>query len=172
MRTDLPDIIADLYHRIADLERRRQNARRTGTVESVDAAKGVARVRLNEDPKTGKPYITAEIPWKTPSVGATKVNIPPSVGQQVEVVSESGDMTDAVIDHSVRSNANPLPGAKPGEAIVTTGETTLFITGSKIRAATGTFEIEANVTIKGNITHRGDYTQDGVHVDSNGPHTA
>lgn len=172
MRTDLPDIIADLYHRLADLERRQQNARRTGTIESVDPDRGVARVRLNEDAKDGKPYLTAEIPWKMPSNGAVSVNIPPSVGQQVDVVSESGDLTDAMIDASLRSDANPLPGAKPGEAILTTGDTTLFITGSKIRAVTGTFEVEANVTIKGNITHQGDYTQDGVHVDSNGPHTA
>lgn len=165
MRTDLPDIIADLYHRIADLERRQQNARRTGTVESVDPDKGLARVRLNEDAKDGKPYLTAEIPWKMPSNGAVSINIPPSVGQQVDVVSESGDLTDATIDASLRSNANPLPGANPGDGVVTTGSTRIFFSGSEVRITSPKIVLEGDVHLGaegGHLVHRkGDVDSDG-----------
>ena len=132
MRRDLPDIIADLYHRIADLERRLQNARRTGTVTEVDHVKGLARVKLGEDPATGKPYISAWVPWKMAAMGATKINVPPSVGQQVDVVSESGDLTDAMIDHALRSNDNPLPAAEPGQGVIVTGTTRIFFSPDRI----------------------------------------
>lgn len=177
MRTDLADIIADLFHRIEDLERRYQSHRRTGTIHEVDAAKGLARVKLSEDPETGQPYLSPWMPWTMPAMGATKVNIPPSVGQQVEMVSESGDMTDGVINSSLRSNDNPQPGAQPGEGIVTTGNTTIFFDGGKVRITTGTFEVQAHVVVQGDvnitgkITHVGDNEQIGVHTDSNGIHS-
>ena len=156
MRSSADDIIADLYHRIAELERRLQNQRRTGTIESVDAAKGTARVRLNED-KDGKPYLTAEIPWKMPAMGATKINIPPSVGQQVDVVSENGDMTDAVIDNAVRSNANALPAAEPGQTVIETGSTRFFLSPGecRIKAAKIVFEGDVHLGAEGGkLVHR------------------
>lgn len=118
MRTDLPDIIADIYHRLEGVERRFQSHRRTGTVAEVDATKGLARIKLGEDPKTGKPFLSPWVPWTMPAMGATKINIPPSVGQQVEIVSETGDMTDAIINTSLRSDANPMPDAQPGEVVI------------------------------------------------------
>ena len=42
------DQIADLYTRIAEQERRQQNAKRTGTIHEVDAKKGLAMVMLKE----------------------------------------------------------------------------------------------------------------------------
>lgn len=143
MRTDLADIIADLFHRIADVERRMQSNRRTGTIAEVDPDKGIARVKLGEDPKTGKPYLSPWVPWKMAAMGATKVNMPPSVGQQVEIVSESGDLTDAIIDGSLRSNDNPLPGAKPGEGHITTGSTAIFFSGETVRITTPHYRVEA-----------------------------
>lgn len=134
MRHDFPGIVADLFHRVEDVERRLQSHRRTGTIAEVDASRGKARVKLSEDPKTGKPYLSPWLPWAMPAMGATKVNIPPSVGQQVEIVSESGDLTDAVINVSLRSDANPLPGAQPGEMVVE---------NAKVLIKTGHYRVEA-----------------------------
>lgn len=143
MRTDADDIIADLFHRLAEVERRQQNQRRTGTIAEVDAEKGVARVKLSEDPETGEPFLSPWVPWKTPSMGAVKVNIPPSVGQQVDVVSETGDLTDGMIDNSLRSDDNPLPGAKPGEGHITSGKTSIFWSGDKFLVKTPHYRVEA-----------------------------
>lgn len=142
MRRDLADIIADLFHRIADLERRVQSVRRTGTIEEVDAAKGVARVKLGQDPKTGKPYLSPWMPWTMPAMGATKINIPPSVGQQVEIVSESGDMTEAIINASLRSNANPQPGAEPGDMVIVNTGKVVFKTPS-FHVEAGNYRVDA-----------------------------
>lgn len=143
MRSDLGDIIADLFHRIETVERRISNQTRYGVVTEVKAGEGVARVKLNEDEETGKPFLTGWLPWTTPACGALKVNMPPSVGQQVAVRSESGDLTDAVIDMALRSDANPLPDAKPGEAVFKTGKTTFKITGDSVEINTPSHKVNS-----------------------------
>ena len=46
---DLPEIIARLVTEVADIKRRLRNKVRTGTVAQVDAARGLVRVKLNDD---------------------------------------------------------------------------------------------------------------------------
>lgn len=128
----MPEIIVDLLHRIEELERRFENRERTGTIAEVDAEKGLARVKLGEG-KDGKPFLSPWLPWEMPAMGATKINVPPSVGQQVKISSESGDLTEGVVRSSLRSDENPLPAAQPGEGVITTGDTTIFFDGSNIR---------------------------------------
>jgi len=118
----LNKVIIDLYHRLEELERRIENRSRTGTIEEVDAAKGLARVKLGVDPVTQQPYLSPWIPWKEISMGKIKTHFPPTKGEQVQVVSESGDITDAVIDYSLPSNQNKRPHDKEGEAVIQIGD--------------------------------------------------
>lgn len=128
--SDLPSQMADLYRRIAELERRVQNQRRTGKVAEVDYDKKLARVELTKD-ADGQPFLGPWMPWKVPGAGAVSFNIPPSVGEQVEVTSESGDIADGVIGGSIRSDSNDIPPAKAGEVHIKTGSTYLLITPTK-----------------------------------------
>lgn len=116
-----PEMIVDLYKRVEELNRRVENRERTGTVTEVDAQKGLARVQLGEDDE-GKPYLTAWIPWEEQRQGFIKTFFPPSVGEQVKVGSESGDMTDAIIRGGLPSTANARPHNKPNEAMIKIGE--------------------------------------------------
>lgn len=172
MRTDLADHIADLYKRIAALEQRFANQRRKGTIAEVDTDKGMARVKL-ADGADGKPVLSPWVPWQTPAMGAMKWNIPPSVDEQVTIESDSGDMTDGVIANSLRSNANPQPGAKPGEMHMTNAGFKMFVDQAGnvvIESSVGITLKGPTITIDGDIVHTGDNQQTGVHVDSNGPH--
>jgi len=126
-------IIVDLYHRHQDLERRIEMRERTGTIAEVDAAKGLARVKISEDPVTGKPFLSPWIPWKEQAMGAIKTHWPPAVGEQVKLVSESGDITDAVIDTSLPSDQNERPHDKEAEAVITVGDTRLLYKGDRVR---------------------------------------
>ncbi len=101
--------ITDLRRRISELERRMGSISRTGVVEEVDAAKGLARVRLSDG---DQPFLTGWIPWSEPSAGANKTHNPPSVGQQVEILSQTGDLHDASIQASLNSDANGRPSGK------------------------------------------------------------
>ena len=161
----LPDQMVDLYRRIAELERRLANKKRTGLIAEVDAEKGLARVRLSTDPQTGQPYLSPWIPWKEVSMGQIKTHFPPSVGEQVEVVSETGDLTDALIETSIPSNQNARPHDKGGEAMIKNGSTTILITDGEVRITAGKIVLEGATHLGGDggqLVHRkGDADSDG-----------
>lgn len=123
----LPEIIDDLRSRVSELERRIRSQSRTGVVEHVDPAKGLARVRLQDG---DAPFLTGWIPWEEPAAGANKTHNPPSVGQQVKVYSESGDLHDASIQGSLNSDANGRPsGAGDEYVLASVGAASVKITG-------------------------------------------
>jgi phage baseplate assembly protein V len=76
---------------IPELERRTANAIRVGTIMAIDLAK--ARVRV----KSGD-IESAWLPWSTGRASAAKRRWdPPEVGEQVVMLSPSGDMRQAVV---------------------------------------------------------------------------
>ncbi len=111
----LPEIIDDLRRRVTELERRQRAQSRTGVITEVDAGNGLARVRLQDG---DQPFVTGWIPWTEPSAGANKTHNPPSIGQQVQIASESGDLHDAVIQGSLNSDANGRPSALGNEYVL------------------------------------------------------
>lgn len=123
----LPEIIDDLRRRVSELERRQRAQSRTGVVTEVDAANGVARVRLLDG---SEPFVTGWIPWVEPSAGANKTHNPPSAGQQVQILSESGELYDAVIQGSLNSDANGRPsGAGDEYVLASVGAASVTISG-------------------------------------------
>jgi len=117
----------DLRRRLSELERRIGSQGRTGVVTEVDAAKGLARVQLTEG---DAPMLTGWIPWVEPAAGANKTHNPPSVGQQVEITSESGDLHDASIQGSLNSDANGRPsGAGDEFVLLSVGSASIKATG-------------------------------------------
>ncbi|TDE34128.1 phage baseplate assembly protein V [Antarcticimicrobium sediminis] len=111
----LPEIIDDLRRRVSELERRIRSQSRTGVVTEVDAGNGIARVRLQEG---DQPFLTGWIPWEEPAAGSNKTHNPPSVGQQVKIYSESGDLHDASIQGSLNSDANGRPSGAGDEYVM------------------------------------------------------
>lgn len=100
----LADTIADMSYRIAELERRNRNRRRKGKIVEVSEDKSRYRVELSR--QDGKSFQTPWIKARTLAAGGVKVDVLYSVGEQVDVVSENGDMTDAQIDFSTYSDDN------------------------------------------------------------------
>lgn len=142
--SQLVDKLVEIERRIFEVERRAANRKRTGVVDELDLSKGLARVRL-EDGDT--PFRTGWLPWKEIAAGGISSHIPPTKGQQVDVLSESGDLTDAVIDFSTHSNANPRPHNGP-EAVIVHG-------GSRLVIGDGVVDITADVTINGDLQVNG-----------------
>lgn len=109
---NLPDQIAYLARRVEELDRRFHNQNRKGKIVEADYEKGLYRVQLMEDNGRGEPYLTPWIPIKETSAGANRTHYPKSVGEQVAVHSENGDLTDAEISHSLASKDHPPPSDK------------------------------------------------------------
>lgn len=168
-----PDRIIRLEAKVAELDRRFRNSRQTGTVQAVDTENGVARVKLAEG--DAGDYLTAWIPWKEISAGNITTHIPPSVGQQVDVLSQNGDMTDAVIDFSTHSNANVRPGSS-GDAVIKLGATVITISDGTATVKTnfivdGDLSVTGISTLGGNLAINGDkLTHGGTNVGKDHKH--
>lgn len=147
----LPEQIADIYHRIAEIERRGRNRKRTGTVAEVDHEKGLYRVRLSDQGQ--KPFLTGWIKPRQLGAGQVKIDVLLSKDEQVDVVSESGDLTDAQIDLSTYSEKNPRTNSSAPFS-VQIGGTVFEMSGEEITLKSGRLKIDADVEITGAIlTH-------------------
>jgi phage baseplate assembly protein gpV len=135
--------LVELERKVAEQERRNRNRRRTGVVTEVDLKKGLARVKLSDKPRI---YKTGWLPWLEIAAGGTSTHIPPIVGEQVDVVSESGDLTDAVIDFSTHSDKNPRPHDGP-EAVIKHGNVRIEIADDKVTVTTPEALIKATNSV-------------------------
>jgi phage baseplate assembly protein V len=141
--TRLEDILGLLLWHVADGERRNRNRARMGTIVEVDAEKGLARVQLTEGGDYA-PLRTALIPWREQAMGAMRTHFPPSVGQQVRVVSENGDLTDAEIDMSIPQDSVERPSSDGGTAVLLDlGGTRIEATGGTVTITSGEIKLKA-----------------------------
>ena len=167
--SDLTAHFARLNYRIAELERRDRNRSRIGTVKEVDAHKGKARIELADG------FLTDWIPWQEQAAGAARTHFPLSIGQQVRVRSQNGDLTDAEIEASLPSDTNMRPSQKGDEyvllevgntriavsdggatASVTVGSSTLTITDGVVTLESAEINLKGAVKIEGaSVTHNG-----------------
>lgn len=124
------DQVADLYHRIAELERRARNRRRSGLV--ADGPDGQGRYRIALSSQDGKPFLTGWIKARTLGAGGAKIDVVFAKGEQVDVTSESGDLTDAVIDMATYSTASARENAENVPLHIKIGETIIAASGSGV----------------------------------------
>jgi len=147
--TSLEDIILGLANRIKDLERRDRAGKRTGKIVEVDPEKGLARVELMAKGYGGKPFLSPWLPWAEQAAGNAKTHFPPSVGQQVEINSETGDMADGVIEQSIPSNENPRPSKAGDEyVLIDNGGVRVAVSGGTLKITCSDFEVDAGSAVK------------------------
>lgn len=147
---------------ITDLNRRVANLISVGKIESVDYATATARVRLGGN-------LTADLPLPAASAGGNRTWSPPEVGEQVIVLSPSGNLASGCIVSSLYSDAAPAPGDRAGL------HRTVYANGAVIEydrdanrfmmdLAGGSVTINAagGLTINGTVTVTGDVIADGI----------
>ena len=145
----IADRIVEIERRLAEQERRNRNRRRTGTVAEVDHENGRYRVKLGSD--DGQDYLSGWIRPRQIAAGSVKIDVLLKQGEQVDVVSESGDLTDAMIEMSAYSDQNARENSITPMHIVIDGEGA--IVASKL-TITGDVEIVGRLDITGaGVTH-------------------
>lgn len=153
---DLGRVLSEILRRLGELERRIRSQSRTGVVVKVDAKRGLARVQLNDGPH---PFVTGWLPWEEGAAGEAKTHLPPSVGQQVKVYSESGDLHDGTIQASINSNANGRPsGAGDEFVLMKVGDALISVRG-------GGSEIVLKVGASSVVLTAGGVVVDGPRID-------
>lgn len=143
----LIDRLDDIGFRIAELERRDRNRRRKGKIAKISDDKSKYRVELSRQGE--KPYVTPWIKARTLSAGGVKVDVLYSVGEQVDVVSESGDLADAQIDFSTYSNENARENSG-APFHIKIGDTVIEASGDQVKVTAATVIVHSpNVQLGG-----------------------
>lgn len=137
----------------AEAERRGAGMVRIGRVVSVDP--GTARARVSFGGETE----SAPLPFMAMRAGAARVWAPPSVGEQVWVLAESGDTAQGVILGSAFQSAYPAPSGAAGAVEVYVGQSRLSIAADSIVLAVGGVSVTvsaAGLSVSGGaIDHNG-----------------
>ncbi|MDO8932869.1 MAG: phage baseplate assembly protein V, partial [Rhodocyclaceae bacterium] len=158
----------------AELNRKIENLIRLGTIAAVDHA--ARRVIV----KTGG-NDTAWLKWITLRAGNTRTWNPPTVGEQVMILSPSGVLENGLVMPSIFSDAHDAPSASPSEhvtdypdgariaydhasgALTATGIKTATIQASEsITANTPLTHITGDAHIGGNVKIDGTLEIDGL----------
>lgn len=158
----LADQLIEIIRRIGDLERRNRNRRRKGTIVAISEDRSRYRVKLSE--QEGRPYLTDWLRARTIAAGDVKIDVLYSEGEQVDVVSENGDMTDAMIDFSTYSDRNPREN-RDTPLHIKAGNTLLEVSDDQVRIKSGRIILDGEVHLGGEggqLLHRkGDLDSDG-----------
>lgn len=121
MRNMIGRKLNQAHWRLSELERRMNNMFRPAKVTEIDPAKGMAKVSYAKD-EDGNDVVSTWVPW-TESAGAVKTWSPPSPGEQIILISPSGEIgPHSWITRGGFSNENPQPHDKAGEYVMTVGD--------------------------------------------------
>ncbi len=97
---------ADIERRLAELEHRLANVIRRGVI--VEADYDAARVKVQLGDNT-----TGWLPWLTRRAGSAIEWWAPEIGEQVTVLSPSGDLAQGEVLPALYSTAHPAPVSDP-----------------------------------------------------------
>jgi len=140
----------------ADVERRLANVVRFGTIEEADFGKARYRVRIGN-------ILTDWLPFAGKRSGALKVWSPLTIGEQIVMISASGDLAQGAILGSIESSAHPSPGSDgntiniefPDGGTLSYGSTMALDVPLPVKMKAPSFEFEGEVTIKGAVNQSG-----------------
>lgn len=123
----------------SEIDRKLANLIRLGTVKEADYKK--ARVRI----QIGK-ILTDWLPWVTSRAGQDRNWSAPSVGEQVVLLSPSGEMAQGVVIPAIYQQKHPAPSDKETDA------TLVFQDGSKVLYDKEKHHLTVSVVTDGTLT--------------------
>ncbi len=156
---------------ITDLQQRLANLMRVGRVHSVDYEAARLRVSFGKDGSN----VSGWIPWMTSRAGSTREWNPPAVGEQVVLMSPSGqDNAGFALPGGIYQTDSPANGTEAGKVVlnlndagewavyvgnahikVKNGEIKLIVDGVHMTMTPGGVAIQGDVTVQGKITSTG-----------------
>lgn len=153
---------------VTDLQQRLANLIRVGKVHSVDLNTARLRVAFGKDGAN----VSGWIPWMTSRAGATREWNPPAVGEQVTMMSPSGqDNSGFAMPGAIYRTDAPANGNEAGKVtlnLLETGEWAIYVGNAHIKAKNGEIKLtvdgvhmtlsHSGVAIHGDVTVTGKIT--------------
>ena len=153
---------------LAELRRRLAAVVRLGLVAEVDLERARMRVDYDRD-ASGNPVQTGWLPWLAGMAGADRSWRPPSVGEQVAVLSPDGDLGGGIVLGSLYRSAHPAPAREATKhlveyrdgAVVAYDSDTHELRAALPEGATVRIESPGGVSIVGDVAVTGDLAVTG-----------
>lgn len=158
---DATKLFVEVFRRLAELERRADGMVKQGPVAEVDPAAGTVRIRLGGT--DSEPFLSPPIPYAQ-IAGALKVHTPPSVGQQMTIVSGGGDFRQGLAVPMTWSDQNESPSQSGEENVVTFGDVRLELKSGGLKISVGGVTVE--ITGSGVTFTGGRVEHDGKNIGS------
>lgn len=131
-----------LRREVVRLNRKVALARMPGKVAEVDAAKGLVRLELGEDPESGEQVLGPWVKVERPRAGTIGVYAMPSVGEQMYLASASGVVgADSVACFGCFDEENPPPDQRADVMVLANGSTRLELSGDSFKVVAGGCEL-------------------------------
>lgn len=165
--SELGDIFLALMQRVQELERRTAGSQWRGTVKEVDPKKGTARLVIGQD-DDGQDVLSPPIPYAQ-TAGALKIHSPPSVGQQMEVYSQGGDIEQATLRPLHWKNDLASPSDKGDEHVVEIGTTKVRVKGDEVFIQRGQQSVHMKADGSMALASAGAVTVTGQSITLDGP---
>ncbi|HCE4720321.1 TPA: phage baseplate assembly protein V [Vibrio parahaemolyticus] len=135
---------------VRDLQRRMANMIRRGRVHSVDFEQSPPRVKVEYE----KGAVTGWLPW----ISGRESNKhrtdwePLAIGEQVIILSESGELSAGVVLPSLPDVTSPVPSTSPDEHVSRYEDGTTFTYNRKTHTLSIDVQGDANLHTTGNVT--------------------
>lgn len=165
--SELADVILGLVQRISELERRAAGSQWRGTVKEVDPKKGTARLVIGQD-DDGQDVLSPPIPYAQ-TAGALKLHNPPSVGQQMEVYAQGGDIEQATLRPLHWKNDLTSPSDKGDEHVLELGSTKVRVKGDEVFVQRGEQSVHMKADGSMALASAGAVTVTGQSITLDGP---
>ncbi|MCR9529240.1 phage baseplate assembly protein V [Vibrio alginolyticus] len=142
--------MSDLPYIVRDLQRRMANMIRRGRVHSVDFEQSPPRVKVEYE----KGAVTGWLPW----ISGRESNKhrtdwePLAIGEQVIILSESGDLSAGVVLPSLPDATSPVPSTSPDEHVSRYEDGTTFTYNRKTHTLSIDVQGDAILHTTGNVT--------------------
>lgn len=142
--------MGNINYIIRDLQRRMANMIRRGRVHSVDFEQSPPRVKVEYE----KGAVTGWLPW----ISGRESNKhrtdwePLAIGEQVIILSESGELSAGVVLPSLPDATSPVPSTSPDEHVSRYEDGTMFTYNRKTHTLSIDVQGDMNLHATGNLS--------------------
>lgn len=135
----------------AELSRRVENMIRIGTIAEIDHEARRVRVKSGE-------LDTNWLKWRSDRAGATRTWNPPTVGEQVMILSPSGELANGIVMPSIYSDAFDSPSDSADEHVTEypDGARIVYNHATQVLNISGIKDLVITATGNVNISNDGD----------------
>lgn len=149
--------MSDIEYIVRDLQRRLANIIKRGRIHSVDFSQTPPRVRV----QYAENAVTGWLPWISGRESTNKRSWEPlDVGEQVLIISESGDLSAGVVVAAIADATNQVPSISPDEHVTKYADGTISTYNHSEHTLNINLAGDATLHIVGNLTTTIDGTAD------------